>query len=159
MQIPSTRSRGHSRPVSALSPVYRPIGLGSQPSSPHGLQPAVPNPWPLGIVISFLAIIILLPCLIVVAALVKLQDGGPILFGQSRIGKDMRNFKCLKFRSMRTDAPQLLAALLDNNPKVREEWLADHKLRNDPRITPLGNFIRKSSLDELPHSSTFWWVT
>ena len=102
------------------------------------------------ILISLAAILFLLPGLIAVAVLVKLQDGGPIVFAQTRIGKDMRHFKCLKFRSMRTNAGELLAELLERDPVARAEWEADHKLRHDPRITRLGNFMRKTSLDELP---------
>ena len=102
------------------------------------------------ILISLAAILFLLPGLVAVAVLVKMQDGGPIIFAQSRIGKDMKPFKCLKFRSMRTNAAELLANLLENDPAARAEWEADHKLRNDPRITRLGNFMRRTSLDELP---------
>jgi lipopolysaccharide/colanic/teichoic acid biosynthesis glycosyltransferase len=102
------------------------------------------------ILISLAAIIFLLPGLLAVALVVKLQDGGPVLFAQTRIGKDMRPFKCLKFRSMRTNAAELLAELLDKDPTARAEWAADHKLRHDPRITPFGGFMRKTSLDELP---------
>jgi lipopolysaccharide/colanic/teichoic acid biosynthesis glycosyltransferase len=102
------------------------------------------------IVISLAALIFLLPALVLVAALVKLQDGGPILFAQTRIGRGMREFKCLKFRSMRTNAAELLAKLLENDAAARAEWAADHKLKNDPRITRLGLFLRKTSLDELP---------
>lgn len=102
------------------------------------------------ILISLAAIIFLLPGLLAVALVVKLQDGGPVLFAQTRIGKNMRTFKCLKFRSMRTNAAELLAELLERDPVARAEWAADHKLRDDPRITPFGHFMRKTSLDELP---------
>src|SRR5262249_16788472 len=102
------------------------------------------------ILISLVAILFLLPGLLAVAVLVKIQDGGPVLFAQTRIGTAMRRFKCLKFRSMRTNAAELLAELLEKDAEARAEWVADHKLRNDPRITPLGGFMRKTSLDELP---------
>ncbi len=102
------------------------------------------------ILISLFALLFLLPGLLAVALLVKLQDGGPVLYGQTRIGKDMRPFKCLKFRSMRTNSAELLAELLQRDPVARAEWDADHKLRHDPRITMFGNFMRKTSLDELP---------
>jgi lipopolysaccharide/colanic/teichoic acid biosynthesis glycosyltransferase len=96
------------------------------------------------------ALIFMAPLLLAIAALICLQDGGPVLFGHERIGKDGRRFKCLKFRSMVLDAEDQLTALLRTDRAAYEEWRRDHKLRNDPRITPLGRFLRKSSLDELP---------
>lgn len=102
------------------------------------------------VIISLAALIFLLPALTAIAILIKMQDGGPILFAQTRIGRDMREFKCLKFRSMRTNAAELLGKLLENDAAARAEWAADHKLKNDPRITRLGLFLRKTSLDELP---------
>jgi len=102
------------------------------------------------IIISLAALIFLLPALVAIALLVSLQDGGPVLFAQTRIGRDMREFKCLKFRSMRINAAELLAKLLESDANARAEWAADHKLKNDPRITRLGLFLRKTSLDELP---------
>lgn len=102
------------------------------------------------VTISLLAIVVLLPCLIAIALLVKVQEAGPVIFAQRRVGKDLRPFKCLKFRSMRTNAAEVLATLLENDPQARAEWATDHKLRDDPRVTRLGAFMRKTSLDELP---------
>lgn len=102
------------------------------------------------ILISFAALAFLLPALLVVALLVKFQDGGPSLYGQRRIGLNGREFRCLKFRSMHVNSDEILAKLLRENREARAEWQADHKLRNDPRITALGRFLRKSSIDELP---------
>lgn len=95
------------------------------------------------------ALIFLAPLMIVVAVLVQL-DGGPAFFAQGRIGRHGRIFRCLKFRSMVPDAQERLNELLARDPAARAEWAATHKLRNDPRITKLGAFLRKSSLDELP---------
>ncbi|MCR5875283.1 sugar transferase [Phenylobacterium sp. J426] len=100
--------------------------------------------------IALAALIFLAPLMIVVAFLVYAQDGGPALFGHKRLGRDGRHFKCLKFRSMAVDAEQRLADLLARDPAARAEWEKDHKLRNDPRVTRLGAFLRKSSIDELP---------
>jgi exopolysaccharide production protein ExoY len=100
--------------------------------------------------VALAALVFLSPLLIAVAALVWLQDGGPPVFAHRRIGRDGRYFKCLKFRSMRIDAEQRLGELLASDPEARAEWERDHKLRNDPRVTKLGAFLRKSSLDELP---------
>ena len=102
------------------------------------------------VVVCLVALAILLPFAAIVAVAIKLQDGGPILFGHMRIGRDGRLFRCWKFRSMVVNAEQRLAALLARDPAARAEWEADHKLRNDPRITWLGHFLRKSSIDELP---------
>lgn len=104
----------------------------------------------LDIVISISAILFLLPVLVVVAILVRLQDGGPIIFRQPRIGMNGEVFFCLKFRSMRVDASAVLERLLETDLKLRAEWETHQKFRNDPRITKLGNFLRKSSIDELP---------
>ena len=102
------------------------------------------------IFISVVALIALLPALSFVALGVKLQDKGPILFRQTRLGERGTEFKCLKFRSMYVKADELLAQLLRTDAAAAAEWQADHKLRNDPRVTPFGKFLRKSSLDELP---------
>jgi Undecaprenyl-phosphate galactose phosphotransferase WbaP len=100
--------------------------------------------------VALLALIFLAPLMIAVAIAVYAQDGGPILFAHRRLGKDGRYFPCLKFRSMAVDAEQRLKALLASDPEARAEWEKDHKLRNDPRVTKLGAFLRKTSLDELP---------
>jgi lipopolysaccharide/colanic/teichoic acid biosynthesis glycosyltransferase len=91
-----------------------------------------------------------LPLMLLIAGAVALQDGGPILFRHRRIGRHGRTFHCLKFRSMAVDADARLQELLASDPAARAEWARDHKLRRDPRITPLGAFLRKTSLDELP---------
>jgi exopolysaccharide production protein ExoY len=95
-------------------------------------------------------LVFLAPLMIVVALAVYLQDGGPIFFAHRRIGKDGRAFPCLKFRSMAVDAEARLAHLLATDPAARAEWTASHKLKADPRVTKLGDFLRRSSLDELP---------
>jgi len=104
----------------------------------------------MNIVVALAALIFLAPLMIAVAIAVYAQDGGPILFAHRRIGRNGRYFYCLKFRSMAVDAQERLARLLESDPDARAEWEKDHKLRNDPRVTRLGAFLRKSSLDELP---------
>ncbi|ULR32461.1 undecaprenyl-phosphate galactose phosphotransferase WbaP [Dickeya fangzhongdai] len=97
-----------------------------------------------------LAIIILLsPLLMYIRYKVK-QDGGPAIYGHERIGKGGKPFKCLKFRSMVTNSKEVLAELLSSDPEARAEWDATFKLKNDPRITRIGHFLRGTSLDELP---------
>lgn len=102
------------------------------------------------IVIAVVALIVLAPLLALVALIVYLSDRGPVIFAHQRLGRDGRSFGCLKFRSMVTDAQERLRHLLETDAEARAEWARDHKLRNDPRITPIGRFIRKTSIDELP---------
>lgn len=102
------------------------------------------------ILIASIALIFLLPVLIPIALIIKLSDGGPVFFKQNRIGRNGKEFALYKFRSMVVDSQERLEELLENDPKARAEWAATQKLVNDPRITPFGHFLRKSSLDELP---------
>ncbi len=104
----------------------------------------------LDIAIALVVLVFTAPLLVALAITIRLQDGGPALFAHPRIGRGGRMFRCFKFRSMVTDAEARLKALLDADPRARREWDADHKLRKDPRLTPMGDFLRKSSLDELP---------
>jgi len=104
----------------------------------------------MNVVIALAALVFALPIMLAIGFAIFLQDGGPVLFAHRRIGRDGRIFRCLKFRSMAVDAEARLAELLARDPQARAEWEADHKLRNDPRVTKLGAFLRKSSLDELP---------
>jgi exopolysaccharide production protein ExoY len=100
--------------------------------------------------LAALLLVALAPLLAVVALCVRFGDGGPVLFAHHRIGRDGRTFRCFKFRSMKVDAKERLERLLAEDAQARAEWDLDHKLKNDPRITPFGAFLRKSSLDELP---------
>jgi exopolysaccharide production protein ExoY len=96
------------------------------------------------------ALIILLPVLLLIALIIWLHDRGPPVFAHIRIGKGGKTFPCLKFRTMVMDAEQRLSDILRSDPNAAEEWQRDQKLRIDPRITPIGNFLRKTSLDEVP---------
>ena len=102
------------------------------------------------IFLSLAALFFLAPLMFLIGMAVSLSDGGPVFFGHKRIGRGGHSFRCLKFRSMAVDAEARLQALLDADEDARKEWEKDHKLRNDPRITPLGRFLRKTSFDELP---------
>ena len=101
-------------------------------------------------VLALLGLLFVLPLMIAVALAIWVQDRGPVLFAHRRVGRGGKPFYCLKFRSMALDSEARLAELLATDPVARTEWEADHKLRNDPRVTPLGVFLRKTSLDELP---------
>lgn len=92
---------------------------------------------------------IILPIVGILALLIK-RDGGPAFYSQPRIGRNGAEFTCWKLRSMVSDADARLRDHLENNPTAKLEWDVNQKLRNDPRITAVGKFIRKTSLDELP---------
>lgn len=102
------------------------------------------------IVFSVLALLVTFPLFMATAILIRLQSPGPIIYAHERIGRGGRTFKCFKFRSMYIDADERLKELLKNNAALAQEWEKTHKLKKDPRITPIGKFLRKSSLDELP---------
>jgi exopolysaccharide production protein ExoY len=104
----------------------------------------------LDIVVSLAALVFLAPLLICIGIAVFVTDPGPMFFAHRRIGRNGQAFACLKFRSMVIDAERRLSDVLSQDPRARFEWEQDHKLRNDPRITPIGAFLRRSSLDELP---------
>jgi lipopolysaccharide/colanic/teichoic acid biosynthesis glycosyltransferase len=100
----------------------------------------------------FIALVLLIcagPLLAVIAWRIR-RDGGPATFSHFRVGCGGRVFACIKFRTMRIDAEQTLQDLLEQNPALRTEWQRDHKLSDDPRITPFGKWLRRFSLDELP---------
>jgi Undecaprenyl-phosphate galactose phosphotransferase WbaP len=102
------------------------------------------------LVLASLMLVFFAPLMVLVAVAVWMQDGGPVFYAHARVGRDGRVFKCLKFRSMLVDSEARLQHLLATSPEARAEWDRDHKLRNDPRITAIGSFLRRSSLDELP---------
>lgn len=103
----------------------------------------------LDILLVLAALPFLLPLALLVAAAV-MTDGGSPFYTQKRLGRGGTVFRLYKFRSMRADADRQLQLYLQNNPAAAKEWTEKQKLQNDPRITPVGRFIRKSSLDELP---------
>jgi len=86
---------------------------------------------------------------IVIVALIR-REPGSIIYRHGRIGRDGHAFECLKFRTMVPNADQVLRELLERDPAIKAEWVRDHKLRCDPRVTRLGRFLRRTSLDELP---------
>ena len=102
------------------------------------------------IFLASFGLVFVAPLMIPIAVAIRLHDGGPALFVQSRIGRDGKKFRCYKFRSMVVDADTRLQELIESDPKARLEWTKAQKLTNDPRITRFGRFLRKSSLDELP---------
>lgn len=102
-------------------------------------------------IVGALALLILtLPAIVLVALAIGLTSPGPVLFAQTRIGAGGRRFACLKFRTMVVDADVQLRLLLERDPAARAEWQRSQKLRHDPRVSPVGRILRRTSLDELP---------
>lgn len=103
------------------------------------------------LIIGSIIFIVILPILLIIAILIKIDSKGPIFFNAKRIGKNGKLFKCYKFRSMYQNADELLIKHLNNNPELKDQWNKFQKLKgNDIRVTKIGFFIRKYSLDELP---------
>ncbi len=139
-------------PLDASDPrlVRAPAGLAAS----HGAHAAGSADMTLGrildVVLASLMLIFLAPLMLLIAVLIWREDGAWPLFGHRRIGRGGKPFDCLKFRSMVPDAEARLERLLATNTAALHEWQTDHKLKSDPRITRLGGFLRRSSLDELP---------
>jgi len=109
----------------------------------------------LDIVLVILASPVLVPLFLAVAAAVRFSSPGPVLFSHRRIRKHGEFFSMWKFRTMCVDSAQVLEDYLEANPDARKEWRENHKLKRDPRVTRVGAFLRRMSLDELPQ---FWNV-
>jgi len=103
----------------------------------------------LDIVGALLLGVVFSPLMLLIVLLTH-REGGSVIYEHRRVGRGGRMFGCLKFRTMVSNADQVLRDLLDKDPELKAEWVRDHKLRNDPRITRLGRFLRRTSLDELP---------
>ena len=106
--------------------------------------------WVLDQSLAVLAFILALPLFVVIPVLVKLTSKGPVFYRQKRLGRNGKEFRIWKFRSMYSDADARLERMLAESPEVSAEWNRGFKLRDDPRVTPFGRFLRRTSLDELP---------
>ncbi|HYO94933.1 MAG TPA: exopolysaccharide biosynthesis polyprenyl glycosylphosphotransferase [Polyangiaceae bacterium] len=104
----------------------------------------------LDLALTTLGGILVLPILLVLSLIIKFDSRGPVFYPQKRLGQDGVRFLALKFRTMYTDADRRLKELMERDPKLRAEYEEFHKLTNDPRVTRIGRFLRKYSLDELP---------
>jgi exopolysaccharide production protein ExoY len=93
---------------------------------------------------------ILLPIMLILALLVRFSSTGPVFYSQPRVGRDQKLFRCYKLRTMHLNADQHLKELLGSCAQLRAEWESHQKLQQDPRVTRLGSWLRKSSMDELP---------
>jgi exopolysaccharide production protein ExoY len=99
---------------------------------------------------ALVGLFFLWPLLVGIIVTIRITDGGPAIFAQQRIGRNGRPFRCLKFRTMVRDADRALQSHLASSPLARREWQDHQKLTVDPRITAIGAFLRRTSLDELP---------
>jgi undecaprenyl-phosphate galactose phosphotransferase len=102
------------------------------------------------LVVGTSLLIIFAAPMMIISFLIRTGSKGPAIFAQERIGKNGKPFRCYKFRTMKLNAEHEFNSLLENNPAVKNEWEQNWKLKNDPRITMIGDFLRKTSLDELP---------
>jgi exopolysaccharide production protein ExoY len=100
--------------------------------------------------LAVVALTLAAPIMLLVATLIRVLMGGPVIFAQRRVGYRGRHFTCYKFRTMSRDAQELLGQHLAANPEAAREWHTTQKLTNDPRVGRLGRIFRKASLDELP---------
>lgn len=144
---------GDDAPVYAVTPIRDPSPKGN-PAVASLLDSRTAHvPWRGKRVLDVVGVltlgIVFFPVIVGVALWLSLT-GGPVLFRHTRIGKRGNRFTCYKFRTMVRDAEHVLEELLEKRPELRQEWIQHHKLRNDPRITLIGCFLRKTSLDELP---------
>ena len=102
------------------------------------------------IIFSFIIIVLSLPVWLTIILFIKMENGGPVFYKHPRVTEGGKSFNCLKFRTMYPNADKRLRELLDQDPALQEEWEHTYKLKNDPRVTKAGRFLRKTSLDELP---------
>ncbi len=107
------------------------------------------------ILFSLAVLILCSPLYLLLAILIKLSSPGPVFYIQERIGKNYRAFRCIKFRTMVNNADAMMERLMLEYPELREEYEENFKLKDDPRVTSVGKFLRYTSLDELPQ---FWNV-
>lgn len=99
---------------------------------------------------SFCFILVFSPVYLILALLIRASSKGPVFYVGKRLGRGGKHITVYKFRTMFTDAEERLEELLSKDPAIREEWEVYQKLQSDPRCTPIGKFMRKTSLDEFP---------
>lgn len=107
------------------------------------------------ILVASLMLVLFSPALVVIWLLIRVTSPGQAVYRHKRVGRHGAIFECVKFRTMVMDADELLEEMLSSDPELREEFNRNHKLKDDPRITSIGRFLRKTSLDEMPQ---FWNV-
>lgn len=126
-EAPAQASEQHALPAPRYTPIKRIVDIAG----------------------SLVLAVVFAPLIVVIVVLMQ-REGGSIIYKHRRIGRHGKAFECLKFRTMVPNADQVLRDLLERDPAIKAEWVSDHKLRSDPRVTRLGRFLRRTSLDELP---------
>ncbi|MGG5812410.1 sugar transferase [Falsiroseomonas sp. CW058] len=147
LREPETKTSAIAQPRMAGGRMSASLRAAGEAGLADSLRPAAKRA--LDILGAGLLLLLCAPVFLVLAVLVK-RDGGPVFYAHQRVGRGGRSFGCLKFRSMVADADRRLAALLERDPAARAEWDSTRKLKNDPRVTWVGRFLRATSLDELP---------
>jgi lipopolysaccharide/colanic/teichoic acid biosynthesis glycosyltransferase len=147
--IPSTRSfqRGPLRPTGWEERERKNQSMRAQRKRSADAQRHNSS---LNVIAAALILLMCAPVLFIIAVLIKLSSRGPVFYTQERLGLHEKPFRLYKFRSMYSDAEGRLEQILESDPKLKLEYDTFHKLRNDPRITPIGKLLRRTSLDELP---------
>lgn len=107
------------------------------------------------ILFSLFALLFCLPVFAIIAFVIRMTSKGPVIYSHERVGRGGKAFRCYKFRTMYPDADAKLQQILATNPEMQKEWNDTRKLKQDPRVMPIGRFMRKTSIDELPQ---FWNV-
>jgi exopolysaccharide production protein ExoY len=129
------------------------VELPHAPAHTHLANAELPSEWgykrALDIFGAVALAVVFMPLIVAVVFLLR-RSGGTVIYRHRRVGKDGRMFECLKFRTMVPDADRELHTLLESNEELKAEWIQNHKLKDDPRITAIGRFLRRTSLDELP---------
>lgn len=138
------------------------VKRGSEPLAPRGRQKGLPIRLDgkfakrlFDVLFSLSVLILFSPLYLVLMVLIAISSPGPVFYVQERVGKDRKHFACLKFRTMVHKADELLLDIIADSPQLREEFEDNFKLKDDPRITGIGKFLRLTSLDEFPQ---FWNV-
>ncbi|MCC5630971.1 sugar transferase [Nostoc sphaeroides] len=137
------------RPQKTKTPKVKPKGLSFQ-----GLNGEFAKRL-FDIVFSLSVLILFFPVYLILALLIAFSSQGPIFYIQERVGKNYKTFNCIKFRTMVSNADEILMQMMETSPELREEFESSFKLKKDPRITEIGRFLRITSLDEFPQ---FWNV-
>lgn len=141
---------GESFPVMGAQPVSFDGAGGLEMVNQRTMKGLRLEKWLMDKALALLAFVLLSPFFVLIPLLIKVTSRGPVFYRQTRLGRKGRTIRVWKFRSMYVDADERLDAILASDPARKAEWEANFKLANDPRVTPLGKFLRKTSIDEFP---------